>query len=351
MRDSEPIHSEDFNLVGGFEPLSDSTMRCIRGVLWKNTPAAYFLNNIEENLRLESQLQNGRYRFRKAAMFKITHPKERTILSVAFRDRVFQRSLNDNIIYPRISKSFIYDNMACQKGKGPDKARDRLTCFLQRFYRKHGTNGYVLKCDIKGYYPNMSHKVVRDCFYKVIKGWSYDQALMVLDGQYDGEIGYYPGSQMIQLAGIGILNSIDHYIKEQLRIKYYIRYMDDFILIHYDKDYLTECMVKLGIKLQQLGCQFNTKKTGITALSDGLLFLGFYFSLTESGKVLMQLNPQNVKNERRKLRKMVKLAKNGCLTREKVDECYCSWKNHASKGNSYKLLKRMDLYYEGLWKE
>lgn len=197
----------------------------------------------------------------------------------------------------------------------------------------------------------MSHKVVRDCFYKVIKGWSYEQALMVLDGQYDGEIGYYPGSQMIQLAGIGILNSIDHYIKEQLRIKYYIRYMDDFILIHYDKEYLTECMVKLGIKLQQLGCQFNTKKTGITPLSDGLLFLGFHFSLTETGKVLMQLNPQNVKNERRKLRKMVKLAKNGRLTKEKVDECYCSWKNHASKGNSYKLLKRMDLYYEGLWKE
>lgn len=350
MSDSEPIHSRDFNLVGGFEPLSESTMRCIRGVLWKDTPSAYFLNNIEENLRLESQLQNGTYKFRKTKMFKVTHPKERTIVSVAFRDRVFQRSLNDNIIYPEISKSFIYDNMACQKGKGPDKARDRLKCFLQRYYRKYGINGYVLKCDIKGYYPNMSHKVVRDCFHKVIDGWSYNQALMVLDGQYDGETGYYPGSQMIQIAGIGILNSIDHYIKEQLHIEYYLRYMDDFILIHHDQQYLTECMVKLGMMLRQLGCQFNTKKTGIAPLSDRLLFLGFYFSLTKTGKVLMQLNPQNVKNERRKLRKMVNLAKCGVITKEKVDECYNSWKNHAAKGNSYGLLSRMDAYYSGLWR-
>lgn len=351
MSDSEPIHSGDFDLVGGYEPLHNSSMKCIHGVLWKDTPASYFLNNIEENLKLESQLQNGNYKQRKTKKFRITHPKEREIVSVAFRDRVFQRSLNDNVIYPRISKSFIYDNMACQKGKGPDRARNRMKCFLQRYYRKHGIEGYILKCDIKGYYPNMSHKVVRDCFHKVIEGWSYEQALLVLDGQYDGEVGYNPGSQMIQIAGIGILNAIDHYIKEELHIEYYIRYMDDFILIHPDKQYLTECMVKIGIMLNRLNCSFNSDKTGISDLSDGILFLGFNFKLTETGKVLMQINSKNVKNERRKLKRLVNLAKKGLRTREKVDECYNSWKNHAGKGNSYHLLQRMDAYYNNLWKE
>lgn len=349
MSDSEPIHSGDFQTVAGYEALSDSSMKCIKGVIWKDTPASYFLNNIEENLKLEAQLQNGTYKQRKTKKFRITYPKERNIVSVAFRDRVFQRSLNDNIIYPKISKSFVYDNMACQKGKGPDKARNRMKCFLQRYFRKYGLEGYVLKCDIKGYYPNMSHKVVRDCFHKVIDGWSYDQALLVLDGQYDGERGYNPGSQMIQIAGIGILNSIDHYIKEVLRIEYYIRYMDDFILIHHDKQYLTECMVKIGQMLNRLDCQFNTKKTGITKLSEGILFLGFHFSLTQTGKVLMQLNSDNIRHERRKLKKLVNLAKKGLRTREKVDECYNSWKNHASKGNSFKMLKRMDAYYQRLW--
>ena len=351
MRDSEPIHSGDFEKVAGFEALSDSTLKCIQGVIWKDTPADYFLNNIEENLRLEKQLQNGTYKQRKPKKFKVYYPKERDIVSVHFRDRVFQRSLNDNILYPKISRSFIYDNMACQKGKGPDKARERLKCFLQRYYRKHGTVGYVLKCDIKGYYPNMSHRVVKDCFHKVIDGWTYQQALSILDGQYDKDIGYNPGSQMIQIAGIGILNAVDHFIKEELGIEYYIRYMDDFILIHHDQKYLVECQARIAQMLQGLECQFNTKKTGITRISDGILFLGFQYRLTDTGKVIMTLNSANIKHERKKLRKLVNLAKKGERTREKVDECYNSWKNHASKGNSYKLLQRMDRYYESLWKE
>lgn len=349
-RDSESMHSGDFDKVASFEALMSSTSKCLHGVKWKDTPAAYSLNEIEENLRLEAQLEKGTYKQRKPRRFKVTYPKERDIVSVAFRDRVFQRSLNDNIIYPRISKSFIYDNMACQHGKGPDKARDRLKCFLQRYYRKHGIEGYVLKCDIKGYYPNMSHKVVRDCFKKVIDGWTYQQALTVLDGQYDGETGYNPGSQMIQIAGIGILNSMDHFVKEVLHIEYYMRYMDDFILIHHDKQYLLECKARLAQMLISLDCQFNTKKTNITPLSDGIEFLGFHFRLTETGKVVMTINSKNVKHERKKLKKLVGLVKKGERTKEKVDECYASWKNHASKGNSYKLLQRMDRYYRDLWR-
>lgn len=349
-RDSESMHSGDFDKVASFEALMNSTSKCLHGVKWKDTPAAYSLNEIEENLRLEAQLEKGTYKQRKPRRFKVTYPKERDIVSVAFRDRVFQRSLNDNIIYPRISKSFIYDNMACQHGKGPDKARDRLKCFLQRYYRKHGIEGYVLKCDIKGYYPNMSHKVVRDCFKKVIDGWTYQQALTVLDGQYDGETGYNPGSQMIQIAGIGILNSMDHFVKEVLHIEYYMRYMDDFILIHHDKKYLLECKARLAQMLISLDCQFNTKKTNITPLSDGIEFLGFHFRLTETGKVVMTINSKNVKHERKKLKKLVGLVKKGERTKEKVDECYASWKNHASKGDSYKLLQRMDQYYRDLWR-
>lgn len=349
--DSEPVNPGDFENVAGFEALSKSTLKCIQGVSWKDTPAHYFLNNIEENLLLERQLQNGKYRQKKPKKFKVYYPKERDIVSVHFRDRVFQRSLNDNVLYPNISLSFIYDNMACQKGKGPDLARERLKCFLQRYYRKHGAEGYVLKCDIKGYYPNMSHKVVKDCFHKVIDGWTYQQACSILDGQYDGEIGYNPGSQMIQIAGIGILNAVDHYIKEELHIKYYIRYMDDFILIHHDYEYLLECQVKLAQMLQGLECQFNTKKTGITPLSDGILFLGFKYRLTKTGKVIMTLNPANVKHERKKLEKLVHLAKKGERTKAKVDECFEAWKNHAAKGNSKKLLKRMDEYYQRLWEE
>nr|DAI45341.1 MAG TPA: hypothetical protein [Caudoviricetes sp.] len=349
--DGEPTHSREMENVAGFEAIHASSLKCVKGVLWKGTPAHYFLNNLEENIKLSKQLQNGSYKAKPTKKFKVFYPKERDIVSVHFRDRIFQRSLNDNILYPEISRSFIYDNMACQTGKGPDKARERLKCFLQKFYRKYGVNGYILKCDIKGYYPNMSHKVVKSCFEKVIDGWSLNQACNILDNQYDREIGYNPGSQMIQIAGIGLLNAVDHFIKEQLRIKYYIRYMDDFILIHEDRAYLLECQKLITQMLARLECKFNAKKTGIVPVSDGVLFLGFHYRLTSTGKVIMTLSPANVKHERRKLRRLVRLAKDGKRTRDKVDECYNSWKNHASKGNSKKLLLRMNKFYRELWKE
>jgi hypothetical protein len=185
---------------------------------------------------------------------------------------------------------------------------------------------------------------------RVIDGWSYEQAVNVLDGQYDGETGYNPGSQMIQIAGIGILNAVDHFIKEVLHIEYYIRYMDDFILIHHDKSYLIECKARLAQMLMSLDCKFNTKKTGITRLSGGIEFLGFCFRVTKTGKVIMTINSNNVKHEHKKLAKLVALVKKGERTREKADECFEAWKNHAAKGNSYQLLKRMDKYYKDLWR-
>lgn len=127
--------------------------------------------------------------------------------------------------------------------------------------------------------------------------------------------------------------------------------MDDFILIHEDRDYLLECQARIAQMLIGLECQFNTKKTGITRLSDGILFLGFHYRLTGTGKVIMTLNSANIKHERKKLKKLVGLVRKGERTREKVDECYDAWKNHASKGNSQKLLQRMDQYYQALWKD
>ena len=91
----------------------------------------------------------GKYKQKKTRKFKVYYPKERDIVSVHFRDRVFQRSLNDNILYPKISRSFIYDNMACQKGKGPDKARELSAKVLQKAW--HG--GICVKMRHQGLLP------------------------------------------------------------------------------------------------------------------------------------------------------------------------------------------------------
>lgn len=337
--------------VIGFDALYESMRKCSRGVRWKESTLHYVLHGVEQTIKLEEQLNNGTYKQRKPQKFTITSPKRREIVSIGFRDRVYQRSLNDNAIYPAMTKSLIYDNCACQKNKGTDYARSRLKTMMQQHYRKHGTEGYVLQCDIKGYYPNMPHKAVKAKFKKHLDPEIYRMAVEVLDGQYEGDTGYNPGSQMIQIAGIAFLDEVDHYIKERLRIKHYIRYMDDFILIHKDKEYLRQCQEAIAEEVTKLGLRLHPDKTRIYPINRGIPFLGFVFRLTKTGKVIMTIKSENVKRERKKLVRLVHKAKRGELTRAQVDDCFRAWIAHAEHGNSFKLIQRMNKFYKSLWEE
>lgn len=126
--------------------------------------------------------------------------------------------------------------------------------------------------------------------------------------------------------------------------------MDDLILIHHDRAFLEACHKEIERKLSQIGFELNPKKTRLYSLKEGIRFLGFTFRLTDSGKVLMQIAPERVKAQKKKLFRLVAKAKKGALPRENVDMSYAAWRNHASKGNSFHLLQRMDHYYHALWK-
>ena len=345
------MNDELIESIIGFEALYDSMYKCKNGVLWKTSVSHYFLNGIEETLKLEEQLKNGTYKPRPPRKFTLTSPKRREAVSISFRDRVYQRSLNDKAIYPIITKSFIYDNYACQKGKGTDFARNRFITFLKKYYRKHGNNeGFILQMDVLGYYPNMSHSLIEDLFERKLPQEVFEMAKPILREQYDGDVGYNPGSQMIQIAGISALDDLDHFIKEKLRVKFYGRYMDDSFIIHESKEYLEKCLKEIEVKLKEFGFVLHPKKTHIIKLSKGMKFLGFTFRLTDTGKVVMLVSSDTVKREKRKLVRMSHLAKKGYMKKSKVDECYKSWKAHASKGNSFKLMQRMDKFYKELWR-
>ena len=361
LRDAGDAHAPDWlytreaNLneseIISYDALYESMRKCKRGVLWKDSVAHFVLNAPEEIMRLEDQLCSGTYRPRPPKMFEITSPKPRQISSIPFRDRVYQRSLNDNVLYPVMTRSFIFDNWACQKGKGTDGARERLADFMRRHYRKHGTNGYVAQFDIHGYYPNMDHAYIESMFRSKLSPEAYQRTEDVLRHQYPGDKGYNPGSQMIQIAGISALDALDHYIKEQLHVKLYLRYMDDFIIIHHDKTFLENCKNKIVEKLAEYKFEVNPKKTRIFPLLDGITFLGFQYKLTDTGKVLRFVNPKNVKAKRKNLQRLVAKSKKGLIPKSSVDESYKAWRAHAAKGDSYNLLKRMDCFYNELWED
>lgn len=335
--------------ITDFEHLYESMMKCRRGVGWKDSVMSFTLHGIERTLQLEQEIHDGTYKPRPTKAFKVTNPKPRDIISIPFRDRVYQRSLNDNALYPIMTNSFIYDNWACQKGKGTLKCKERLKEFLRKYYREHGPDGFVAQCDIHGYYKNMDHEETESMFQKKSPEDIADATTAVLRHQYSESEGYNPGSQMIQIAGISFLDPLDHYIKEELHIKYYLRYMDDFILIHEDEEYLRECVEKIRAKLAELKLELNEKKTKVFPLSDGILFLGFRFTLTKTGKVVVLIDPDKVKAARKKYLRLVRKSQKGLIPRKSVDESYRCWREHASYGNSYTLIRRMDAYYKALW--
>lgn len=335
--------------VTGFDALYESMMKCKRGVMWKASAASYRLNAVERTIALMESLRNGTYIPKPPMRFKITSPKPRDIASVSFRDRVYQRSLNDNAVYPVMTKSFIYDNAACQKNKGTDFARERLKEFLRRYYCKHGNKGYVYQFDIKGYYPNMSHEVCESTFMSKLDRKTFERVKDILRDQYDGDTGYNAGSQLVQIAGISVLDGLDHFCKEHLHAYLFGRYMDDFYIIDEDETHLKYCAEKIKEYLEHLHFKLNDKKSRCFPLSEGISYLGFKFKLTATGKVLLLIKSENVKAERRKLARLVKLCKQKKMPKSKVYRSYETWRNHASKGNCNNCIRRMDAYFKSLW--
>ena len=197
-----------------FDRLHESYMKCRRGVSWKPTVLHFILNDVTEVFRMSEKLQDGRWKSSRPKPILITYPKVREGLSIPFKDRVYQRSINDLSLYPSCTRSFIFDNCACQKGKGTSFARRRMKEHLRRWFMKHGSDGWVLQIDVKSYYPTMDHQTVYDEFTRYVPPDVHKMVTDVLRAQYVGDTGFNPGSQMVQIAGISVLNRVDHFIKE-----------------------------------------------------------------------------------------------------------------------------------------
>jgi hypothetical protein len=133
-------------------------------------------------------------------------------------------------------------------------------------------------------------------------------------------------------------------------LHFYGRYMDDFFLIHHDKDYLKQCLDAITVLVNSLGLELN-EKTQITPFRKGIGFLGFNHYVTSDGKYIRKLKGENKRRIRKKLRRWSAAVQKGKMTEEKFYEKYGAWKNHALHGNCIKLCQSMDLYVERLMRE
>ena len=275
-----------------FRSLYKAMYKCKKNVMWKDSVAGYVKNGLVNCYKLRKQLLDSTYKIDKYSVFTIHEPKKREIVSTRMKDRVFQRSLSDNYLYDVITKSFIYDNCACQIGRGTKFARNRLACHMQRSFRANGLNDYVLACDLSNYFGSTKHSVAKNATASIGNSWVNRHTDNIIDSFNQGEnpdVGMGLGSQITQLTQLAVLDKLDHFVKERLGIKQYIRYMDDFILIHHDNEYLRYCLIEIKKHIESFELELSTKKTQMFPLKQGIKFLGFTFHLTETGKIIKKI--------------------------------------------------------------
>lgn len=330
-----------------FGELYKGLKKSCRNVRWKDSVTGYEANGLKNTFLLRQSLLNGTYQISGYQRFRVHEPKEREIVATRIKDRQFQRSLCDNVLYPQVTRSFIRDNCARQRGKGVDDALDRLNVHLQRYFRKHGASGWVLKCDIRHYFAETPHEIAKAAIRKRLTdkraAFYTDQ---IIDS-FGGDVGIGLGSQVSQITELAVLDDLDHYIKERLHIRHYLRYMDDFILIHEDRSILENTLKEITDRLTALGLTLNNK-TQIFPLKQGIIWLKWRFILTDTGKIVRRIGRKSVVRERRKLIRMSRLVSAGRIPFDSMKESFVTWKAHAQRGNCRKIIADMQKLYDQL---
>ena len=342
---------DDFERVISYKALVDGCKQSQKGVTWKASVQRYIMNLLRNTATLHCDLaackdvSQGFIEFDLCERGKLRHIK-----SVHFRERCVQRALCDNALVPVLENALIYDNSASLRNKGIHFALNRLKVHLHQYYRENGfsNQGYVLMVDFSKYFDNIQHEPIFDILNKSFR----DKRIVDLSKTFIrpfGEKSVGIGSQISQIIAVAYPNSIDHFIKQELGIRYYARYMDDSYLIHSDKVYLQKCRDILMQKYAELGIMANPKKTQILKISNGFTFLQARYFLTDDGKVVVKPCRNSITRMRRKLKKYRALMDAGKMTLEDVDRSYQSWRGYISHTDCYRTVQSMDELFRKLF--
>ena len=234
----------------------------------KNKRQVYKLQNNAENIirTIYEELKNERYVVGKYNVFIIYEPKQRTIVSQGMKDKIVNHLIAREILYPAILPCLVPFNVASRPGMGTKKALEYLERYRRQFAAKN-EKYFMLKCDISRFFLSIDHKILKKKVRRRIKD---PRALKIVFNVIDS---YSTGSMTSQVLAIFYLNDLDHFIKEELKIKGYIRYQDDFLLFSESKEYLEVCLEKIKKFLEKEKLTLNGK-TRIYSCNENICFLG-----------------------------------------------------------------------------
>ncbi len=353
MKRLNNLYSSTYEL----DNIIEMTNKVLKNVRNKKAVDKFESYKMEHILNIKYRLETGNNIIGKYNIFLIRDPKYRIIMSLSIEDKIINHLVSKYILEKTFENKFIDSMVATRTGKGTSYGIKLFRKYLNKMKRKYN-NFYVLKIDINKYFYNIDHEVLKRILNEKIKD---EKSLKVLYSIIDStneiyvnekirfikenndnlsEIPLYKngkgvgiGNQTSQNFGLIYLYELNHYIKEKLKIKYLINYMDDFVIIHHDKEYLKYCLKIIEKKLNtEHKLKINKKKTNIYNIRNGVEFLGYRF-LVLNNKIYIKIK----KDTKRRFKKKVK-----CLNVLKTNN-YINNRNYWISLCSYKgLLKYRD---------
>lgn len=343
-----------------------------------------FENYYSENMvMIKNILKSKTYSPDKYNIFFIKEPKLRIIMSQNIKDKIINHLVAKYFLIDSFDSLLIKENCATRIEKGTHYAISLFKKYLNNEKSRYELF-YVLKFDINKYFYNIDHELVKKMLNKKIKDKDVLNILCSIidstDEEYVNETieelkaayqkklkdhnlndikklkeikniplykkgkGFPIGNMTSQIIATFYLNDLDHYIKEKLNVKYYVRYMDDGVLIHHDKEYLKYCLEKIKEFLKHYKLELNNK-TKIYSSNEGIEFLGFRFII--KNKIIMKVKNQTKKRFKYKIKELCKMYEKGLITREMVISVRNSYMAHLKHGFCRTLVKlncdKMDL--------
>ncbi|MEA5464352.1 RNA-directed DNA polymerase [Leptothoe sp. PORK10 BA2] len=330
-----------------FENLLLAARKAEKGKRFRENVLDFNFHLEQELIQLHSELTTKTYQPGAYKTFKIIDPKPRIISAAPYRDRVVHHALCQ-VICPLFEHSFITDSYANRVGFGTHKA-------LGKFIKFSRSSRYVLQCDIRKYFPSIDLEILKALIHRKIK---CQDTLWLIDAVIDGSnqqetvLNYFPGDTLITPAmrrrGLPIgnltsqffsnvyLNGFDHFIKEELHAKRYVRYVDDFALFSDDKAFLQDARQQIEDYLATLRLKIHPIKSQLFETKVGATFLGF--------RVLpdrIRVCSSNLKRGRRRIKELKLAYQRQTIPLEQVQQSLQSWFAHLNHGDTWQLQKKI----------
>ena len=288
-----------------FDMLMEAHKKARRGKGLRNEIILFNLKQEEYIMYLLDALEKKTYKHGGYSTFYVTEPKVRKIEKSRYIDRVVHRWLVDNFLEPYFVPTFINTSYACLKGRGMHKACLDVQSAMKHCKRIWGSY-YILKMDVTKYFENIDKRILLSILEKKI--WDKDLMWLIKEILYaqEKDVGLEIGNYTSQLFANMYLNEVDQYVKKELGIKYYFRYLDDSVLLVSSKEEAKYCLSKIKEFLfSRLGLTLN-KKTQIFKSKQGVNFCGYKIN-----EYRLKIRDKGKRKLKKKVKKLKCLVKNG----------------------------------------